>query len=69
MNDGSTIGFVYAEESVLWLVVYFLIAVALFAIIAFLAVFYYAGLWAGRRVERWVEERQRREIQSKAPLR
>jgi hypothetical protein len=51
---------VYAEENPLWLLVYLLIMVALFAIIAFLGAFYLAGLWLARRLDRWVEARERR---------
>jgi hypothetical protein len=60
---------VYAEDNPLWILVGLLIMVALLVIVAILGIAYLAGLFVARRIERWVEERQRREIQSRAPLR
>ena len=57
VDRGVTPEVVYAEDNPLWVLAGLLIMGALLVVVAVLGAFYLAGLWAARRVDRWVEER------------
>jgi hypothetical protein len=57
--DREILPVAYVEDSVGWVVVGMLVAVALAVIVAVLAVFYLAGVWAAGRVGLWAEGRAR----------
>jgi hypothetical protein len=60
---------VYAEENPLWILFYFVIMVGVLAVLLVLGAFYLLGVWGANRIERWANERNRRELQSRPPLR
>ena len=68
MSD-STFNITYTEDSVWWWIAGWLLMIAVVLIIAVLSVFYLAGAWLAGRIERWIEGRRRREVQSRPVLR